>query len=275
MGIIADNVAITAGTGTTVAADEVVDGVLGTVKAQYVKLMDGTLDGTTKVPAGAFGLSVACAGQQPATTTGSITTSASSVVCSVTGYGNVTIAVFGTYAGVNAVFEASADGGTNYFGIQVQRELDGAVVTSTGALAANAIAAYSTSAPGFTHVRIRATAWTSGTASVVMAPGGMPFEPVVSISPPRPTVSAPSSVTSTVTADTTILAANSARLGAVIYNDSTAVLTIYLGTGQSATQFTYKLASQQAYEVSFGYVGAISGSWAAANGAARVTELTP
>jgi hypothetical protein len=45
---MADNVAITAGSGTTVAADEVVDGTLGTVKAQFVKVMDGTLDSTNK-----------------------------------------------------------------------------------------------------------------------------------------------------------------------------------------------------------------------------------
>ncbi len=46
---MADNVIITPGTGNTVAADEVVDGTLGTVKVQYVKLMDGTLDSTTKI----------------------------------------------------------------------------------------------------------------------------------------------------------------------------------------------------------------------------------
>lgn len=45
---MADNVSITEGSGTTVAADEVSDGTLGTVKVQYVKLMDGTLDGTDK-----------------------------------------------------------------------------------------------------------------------------------------------------------------------------------------------------------------------------------
>jgi hypothetical protein len=45
---LADNVAVTAGAGTNIAADEVVDGVLGTVKVQFVKLMDGTLDGTAK-----------------------------------------------------------------------------------------------------------------------------------------------------------------------------------------------------------------------------------
>jgi hypothetical protein len=46
---MADNVTLNAMTGgNTVAADEVADGTLGTVKVQYVKLMDGTLDGTTK-----------------------------------------------------------------------------------------------------------------------------------------------------------------------------------------------------------------------------------
>lgn len=53
---MADNVAITAGTGTTVAADEVTDGTLGSCKVQFVKLMDGTLDGTSKAAVGANGL---------------------------------------------------------------------------------------------------------------------------------------------------------------------------------------------------------------------------
>jgi hypothetical protein len=55
---MADNVAVTAGSGTTIAADEVVDGTLGTVKVQYVKIMDGTLDGATKAAVGASGLAV-------------------------------------------------------------------------------------------------------------------------------------------------------------------------------------------------------------------------
>lgn len=55
---MADNVAITAGSGTVVGADEVVDGTLGTVKVQYVKIMDGTLDGTVKAAVGAGGLKV-------------------------------------------------------------------------------------------------------------------------------------------------------------------------------------------------------------------------
>jgi hypothetical protein len=55
---MSDNVAITPGSGATIACDEVVDATLGTVKVQYVKLMDGTLDGTTKAAVGANGLKV-------------------------------------------------------------------------------------------------------------------------------------------------------------------------------------------------------------------------
>lgn len=55
---MADNVTVV---GTVVAADEVNDGTLGTVKVQYVKIMDGTIDGTTKASVGASGLSVSAA----------------------------------------------------------------------------------------------------------------------------------------------------------------------------------------------------------------------
>lgn len=45
---MADNVSITSSGSTVIATDEVVDGTLGTVQVQFTKLMDGTLDGTTK-----------------------------------------------------------------------------------------------------------------------------------------------------------------------------------------------------------------------------------
>lgn len=52
---MADNIAVTPGTGATVAADEIADGTLGTVKVQYVKLMDGTLDSSNKLVIDASG----------------------------------------------------------------------------------------------------------------------------------------------------------------------------------------------------------------------------
>lgn len=55
---MADNVSITPGTGDVVAADQVSDGTLGTCKVQYVKIMDGTIDGTAKATVGTNGLKV-------------------------------------------------------------------------------------------------------------------------------------------------------------------------------------------------------------------------
>lgn len=73
----------------------------------------------------------------------------------------------------------------------------------------------------------------------------------------------------------TILAANTARYGATIWNDSTSVLYLRLGAGTaSATSCTVKVAADGYYETPYGYTGAIVGIWASANGNARVTEFT-
>lgn len=50
---MADNVAVTAGTGTTIATDDV-----SAVHFQKVKLVDGTADSSTVIPGGAEGLKV-------------------------------------------------------------------------------------------------------------------------------------------------------------------------------------------------------------------------
>jgi hypothetical protein len=79
-------------------------------------------------------------------------------------------------------------------------------------------------------------------------------------------------------ADTTLLAANTNRLGATFYNDSTAVLYLALTTTASTTAYTVQVPAGGYYELpndGCGYVGAVHGIWSAANGAARVTELTP
>ena len=52
---MADNVLISPGSGATVLADEVTDGTLGTGVAQYVKLMDATLNSTNKAIVNAAG----------------------------------------------------------------------------------------------------------------------------------------------------------------------------------------------------------------------------
>jgi len=76
-------------------------------------------------------------------------------------------------------------------------------------------------------------------------------------------------------ADTTILAANNARIGACIWNDATVVLYLLLASGTaSATNYTVQLVAGAYYEVPFGYLGVIKGIWAGAGaGNARVTHF--
>jgi hypothetical protein len=57
-----DNVIAPVTAPVTVAADEVTDPTLGVVKVQYVKLMDGTPDGTSKALIGADGLATSAVG---------------------------------------------------------------------------------------------------------------------------------------------------------------------------------------------------------------------
>jgi hypothetical protein len=74
---------------------------------------------------------------------------------------------------------------------------------------------------------------------------------------------------------TTILAANTGRLGAVIFNDSTAVLYLDLTGGTaSSSSYSVQLGAGSYFEVPHGYLGLITGIWASATGAARVTEFS-
>lgn len=72
-----------------------------------------------------------------------------------------------------------------------------------------------------------------------------------------------------------LLAANPDRKGVAIFNDSTQVLKIKYGTAASATSFTYEIPAAGTWNMPFPiYTGIIHGIWAAANGNARITELT-
>lgn len=72
-------------------------------------------------------------------------------------------------------------------------------------------------------------------------------------------------------------AANTARVGLTIANDSTSILYVLLGTGTaSATNYTFALAAKgtvAADRTITGYTGAVQGVWASANGSALVTEV--
>jgi hypothetical protein len=75
--------------------------------------------------------------------------------------------------------------------------------------------------------------------------------------------------------DTLLLAANSQRKGATIFNNSSAVLYLNYGATSSATTgYMLAIPSGGYYEVPFGYTGIFHGIWSAAIGDARVMELT-
>jgi hypothetical protein len=72
----------------------------------------------------------------------------------------------------------------------------------------------------------------------------------------------------------TLLAANTSRQGATVYNDSTPILYVKLAATASTTSFTVKMYPEDYFEVPAGYTGIIDGIWASATGSARVVELT-
>jgi hypothetical protein len=96
---------------------------------------------------------------------------------------------------------------------------------------------------------------------------------VTQAEPPKASTSSVTSVAGNA-GNVTLLAANTGRLGATIYNDSTAILYLKLGVTASATSFTSKIQPESYYEVPFNYIGIIDGIWASAVGNARITEVS-
>jgi hypothetical protein len=261
----------------TIAADDVttLNGAASAgVLVQRMKPTYGD-DGTARDVSAAFPLPVAVSGQQPTVISDTLTSATDSVTTGVSSYGQCSIVVAGTYAGVTVTFEMSVNGGTIWFPVQVARENDGAVLT-TDTLTANATVAYLADLPGgVTDIRVRATAWTSGTATVYLAPSGQVAMPVVSVGNQNAGNGTTTSVTSTVTANTTLVAANVGRRGVSVFNDSSSSMFILAGAGtESTTLFTYKASAGGYWETPFGFTGRLSGHWVTANGAARVTEFT-
>lgn len=80
-------------------------------------------------------------------------------------------------------------------------------------------------------------------------------------------------------ADTVLLAANTGRMGAYLFNESSAVLYVKFGLAASVTSYTVQIAAGGYYELPNGsggaggvYRGPVNGIWASANGFAMVTE---
>lgn len=116
---------------------------------------------------------------------------------------------------------------------------------------------------------------TAGTpASGVVTVQGISGMTPLSVQTNKAATSAVTSVASSAT-NVTLLAANSNRVFASIYNESSKQLYIKLGSTASNTSYSILLMPNSYWEVPNDYTGQIDAVWAAANGNARVTELTP
>ena len=118
-------------------------------------------------------------GVQDTSTTGSIV-AATTVVgpLSVIQRNVITVSVHGAYAGVTFIIEASDDAGSDWYPLQCINNATGQV-GSTWTPGTNASASYDSATGGYNQLRVRATAWTSGSAVVSMTGQAFAYDPVV------------------------------------------------------------------------------------------------
>lgn len=175
---MADNLTLPA-SGSVAATDDI-----GGVHYQRVKLADGTADSATLIPGDATdGLVVNPRRPNRGTLASGSTITAlnGAVQASVIDAAGAGLVVFGTYSATLA-FEASLDGGTTWVGIQGQQIDTGTISVSSGALV-NTARAWEFGTAGMTHIRVRASAFTSGTVAVAWVATAMAADPVVSAIP--------------------------------------------------------------------------------------------
>lgn len=103
---------------------------------------------------------------QAARVTGTITANGQSVTAPVSAYSVATVTVTGTYTGLTFAPEASDDNGVTYYPVLASDSSSTASAATSISPGTNATKMYNVTLPGVTNFRVRATAFTSGTASV-------------------------------------------------------------------------------------------------------------
>lgn len=278
---MADNVAITAGTGTTVATDEVTISATP-VQVQYVKVLDGTADSINRHVVDSAGranmniggsassiptVSQALTASAAATVTGTASTTGTAVA-DVSAAGNVSFHLQATAFVGTVTFEQSLDsaGGTNTWAtVPVQPE-DTASQPITS-LAINTAVAFvrQFTIPMFGPAlfRVRCSAFTSGSLTAFIKPGPGFYEGQPALAPSTSNIgtvdlgAATAGTTSSVTlsgtanTNTTPVAADATRKGLVLWNNNAAanILINFGTTATTSTVFAVKLLPGQGYEV--------------------------
>ena len=102
----------------------------------------------------------------------------------------------------------------------------------------------------------------------------MTLAPTQKVSWVRPATSTTSSPASVTTSVATVLAGNTGRYGAAVYNESGATCYLKLGSAATLTDYTLQVAVGGYYEVPFFYTGILTGITSAGTAVLRVTEIT-
>jgi len=235
-----------------------------------------------------------------APTTGNITTATTTITATnLGGVGAATIQISGAYVGVNVTFEATVDG-TIWVPIFAQQALSATptMVSTTGVLTTNSTNVWNV-APlfGQQQLRVRATAWTSGSAAVIIEPSAQFSQQIVNVAT-MPTTTVTGTVATTqstspwvtreavaatptitqvtpATTSTTIKASNASRKAIVLYNGGTSDCYVTYGATSASTAFTFLLPSLGTTTIrGEEYSGVISGIWVATGGTSmQVTEI--
>lgn len=163
-------------------------------------------------------------------------------------------------------------------GLALDATLAKLTISPGTALGSNTLAmvggAVTTNPPSYTTGQVdQLSLTTGGLLRVDGYSGTFPVTGTVSTLPTKSATATPSNVASSATS-VLLLASNTNRLGATIFNDSTKKLYLQLGATASTTSFVQVLFGQGYYEVPYNYTGSINGIWDAVNGSARVSELT-
>jgi len=228
-----------------------------------------------------------------ANTTGNITTSSTTIVATdLVGVGSATVQFKGTYAGVNVTFEASPDAGTTWVAVNGQQVTTGLNTASgaTGVLATNATVAYNvTPLLGFDQFRVRSTAFTSGSAAVVIHTSSQFTQTSVAVvAAPTTTVTGTVATTQSTspwitreggaatptttqvtptTTSTTLKASNAARKRLILSNEGTSDCYVAYGATSSAAAHAFIVPSGGAATIpGEEYTGIVSGVWIATGG---------
>lgn len=162
------------------------------------------------------------------------------VMADVTRSSNAVLLLTGVPNAMNHVFEASTNNGATWFAVQAVRSDSNTVESSTGLLSAAPSYAWELGVNSYTHVRVRCTARTGGSASWRITQGAFATEPIPAVQSHPVTVSS-GAVTNTPSSGTDYVLVTTASTNAAVIKTSAGNLTELTVTNPTATAAYVKL----------------------------------